>query len=469
MFGTKAKEHCNIFLRRKTMCRKLSFLVCAVLFCAGKVEAVPIDDPNYNLSFEWHWPDVFGVVHQIGGHTGIDATPPTPDPCDPNQDVHNWLSTGSGFQGVDVFCPEAYDSPTHCHQWPATDGTCYIYLQHSGNGISQVLDGNDANTVITAGRKYTMKFDAMDFGTTGIRGEFYSASADPIVSGSFILPEILQPVENCDAGENELDDECVDWHRDLTVSFIALEGDPFLGETLSVKFEANGGGGSYAFMDNVRLEWIWHTSAPVACIVGGDKTVEAGSDCEASVALDGSCSSDADSTPGTNNDINDFDWYEVIDVCDPNSDILLGTGQIIECNLPLGEHIITLEVTDKAGAFDANEVTIIVEDTTPPEFSLAVEPDVLWPANHKMVEITPSWEVSDNCDGKPDVTLVSITANGDGATEDDIQIGDEGIWLRAERSGKGSGRIYTITYQAVDDSGNVTVDSATVTVPHDRR
>jgi hypothetical protein len=33
----------------------------------------------------------------------------------------------------------------------------------------------------------------------------------------------------------------------------------------------------------------------------------------------------------------------------------------------------------------------------------------------------------------------------------------------------GGGRIYTITYQAVDDSGNAAVASATVTVPHDQR
>jgi len=113
-------------------------------------------------------------------------------------------------------------------------------------------------------------------------------------------------------------------------------------------------------------------------------------------------------------------------------------------------------------------VTITVEDTTPPELSLTVEPSVLWPANHKMVEITSSWEVSDNCDEWPEVTLVNITINEDGATEDDIQIGDEGIWLRAERSGIGDGRIYTITYRAVDDSGNVSIESAAVTVPHDK-
>jgi hypothetical protein len=265
-------------------------------------------------------------------------------------------------------------------------------------------------------------------------------------------------------------------------------------------------------------------TAPVACIVGGD---------QARVTLDGSCSKDADSTPGTNDDIEYFDWYEIIDPCDANSNISLGSGEIIECNLPLGEHIVALEVTDKADMSDTNEVTItvedmtapvitlngpemlvlecgvdsyteegatamdncdedvetddsgnlaeqvtrtvIVEDTTPPEFSLSVAPEVLWPANHKMVEITPSWEVSDNCDEWPEVTLVSITMNedddgkGDGHTTDDIQIGDEGIWLRAERSGRGTGRVYTITYQAADDSGNVAVDSAVVTVPHNRR
>jgi len=217
--------------------------------------------------------------------------------------------------------------------------------------------------------------------------------------------------------------------------------------------------GAYEFYAN---------TVPNACIVGGDRTVEVGSGCEARVILDGSCSSDADSTPGTNDDINDFDWYEVIDACDPNSDIFLGSGEVIECNLPLGENDIILEVTDKAGAFDTNEVTITVEDTTQPEFSLSVEPSVLWPANHKMVEITPSWEVSDNCDEWPEVTLVNITMNEEG-TADDIQIGDEGIWLRAERSGTGSDRVYSITYQAVDDSGNVTQKSAAVTVPHDRR
>jgi hypothetical protein len=40
--------------------------------------------------------------------------------------------------------------------------------------------------------------------------------------------------------------------------------------------------------------------------------------------------------------------------------------------------------------------------------------------------------------------------------------------LRAERSGTGDGRIYTITYQATDACGNSSVVELYVTVPHDK-
>jgi hypothetical protein len=113
-------------------------------------------------------------------------------------------------------------------------------------------------------------------------------------------------------------------------------------------------------------------------------------------------------------------------------------------------------------------------DTTPPAFVLSVAPAILWPPNHKMVLITPSWTVSDDCVPSPDVSLVSIAMNegdntiGDGHTTDDIQIGKDGsIYVRSERSGAGNDRIYTITYQAVDDCGNTTVGSAIVSIPHD--
>ena len=43
---------------------------------------------------------------------------------------------------------------------------------------------------------------------------------------------------------------------------------------------------------------------------------------------------------------------------------------------------------------------------------------------------------------------------------------DRNLLLRAERSGTGNGRVYTITYRAIDGSGNAVTSQATVTVAH---
>jgi len=41
--------------------------------------------------------------------------------------------------------------------------------------------------------------------------------------------------------------------------------------------------------------------------------------------------------------------------------------------------------------------------------------------------------------------------------------------LRAERSGSGNGRAYTLTYRALDRAGNAATCTATVTVPRDQK
>lgn len=114
----------------------------------------------------------------------------------------------------------------------------------------------------------------------------------------------------------------------------------------------------------------------------------------------------------------------------------------------------------------------VCEDETAPSISLSVSPDTLWPANHKYVDVTVSLNVSDDFDPTPTITLLSVTSNepddglGDGDTAEDILILDDlNFQLRAERSGTGEGRIYTITYQATDRCGNATVESIEVVVP----
>ena len=120
-----------------------------------------------------------------------------------------------------------------------------------------------------------------------------------------------------------------------------------------------------------------------------------------------------------------------------------------------------------------------VLDIVPPKLTLALSQNSLWPPNHKLVTITASITVTDDCDPNPKVRLVSITSNepdnglGDGNTAGDVQgaaIGtdDRTFQLRAERSGRGTGRVYTVTYEASDASGNTTTQQATVSVPHSK-
>ncbi|MDB5084956.1 MAG: hypothetical protein JWN30_1842, partial [Bacilli bacterium] len=44
---------------------------------------------------------------------------------------------------------------------------------------------------------------------------------------------------------------------------------------------------------------------------------------------------------------------------------------------------------------------------------------------------------------------------------------DTQFYLRANRLGDGTGRVYTITYTVTDYAGNSTSKTVTVTVPHD--
>jgi uncharacterized repeat protein (TIGR01451 family) len=129
---------------------------------------------------------------------------------------------------------------------------------------------------------------------------------------------------------------------------------------------------------------------------------------------------------------------------------------------------------------DSASFTTAVVDTTPPELSLSASPSKLWAPDHTLVPITITVRTSDVCDDSPDIRLMSITSNegtladGSGHTSPDVQgasfgTDDRSFQLRAERRGPGGGRIYTITYQAQDGSGNVTTSTVTVTVVKSQR
>jgi len=117
-----------------------------------------------------------------------------------------------------------------------------------------------------------------------------------------------------------------------------------------------------------------------------------------------------------------------------------------------------------------------IHDTTAPVIaSVTPSTGTLWPPNHQMVAVTLTAPATDLVG----VVGYRVTATssepdnglGDGDTPNDIQIAGSGtlnpvINLRAERSGNGDGRTYTITVQAFDAVGNLSAPkTCTVSTP----
>jgi len=120
-------------------------------------------------------------------------------------------------------------------------------------------------------------------------------------------------------------------------------------------------------------------------------------------------------------------------------------------------------------------------DTTPPNITrVTASPNTLWPPNHKMVNIVI--KVSTNNDSVKPLTLTaSVTSNepqnglgdGDMAPDWTAPVIDQAngvitLQLRAERSGNGNGRVYTVFVTATDFSGNTSTASVEIIVPHDK-
>ncbi len=119
---------------------------------------------------------------------------------------------------------------------------------------------------------------------------------------------------------------------------------------------------------------------------------------------------------------------------------------------------------------DHDPVILGLCDAVAPTASATASPSQLWPPNNQMVDVTVTLDVFDASGA--DVELVSVTKNepdwNPRRGPDIVIVDDTTFQLRASRLGSGDGRIYTITYSAVDACGNETVFTTEVTVPHDQ-
>lgn len=149
--------------------------------------------------------------------------------------------------------------------------------------------------------------------------------------------------------------------------------------------------------------------------------------------------------------------------------------------LALGTHTISLVANDAYNSPVSQDIVVTIKDTQGPTLAPSVNQGILWPPNHKMVDIVIDACASDNSGGP--VTLAATVASnepieglGDGDMSPDWTepVIDQAsglihLQLRAERSGKGEGRVYLVSITATDAVGNSTPAEVRIIVPHDQR
>jgi hypothetical protein len=129
---------------------------------------------------------------------------------------------------------------------------------------------------------------------------------------------------------------------------------------------------------------------------------------------------------------------------------------------------------------DSNDATFAVTGgTLPPDCTGAyADPDCLWPPRHRMVAVNIRG-VTDPAGHPVSIVITGITsdeatasargAGGPGHSPDADGIGNDTAHLRAERSGRGNGRVYQISFVANNAKGAQSQGTVQVTVPRNRR
>jgi hypothetical protein len=218
----------------------------------------------------------------------------------------------------------------------------------------------------------------------------------------------------------------------------------------------------------VHLNRLSRGNHPPTAVAAAVAQTECTSPAGADVLLDGTGSSDQDSTAGTQDDIASYEWFEVVS----GTPMPLGTGATLTVTLPLGPHALLLRVVDQAGDEGMDPFDVRVVDTVAP--SITVHPGMLWPPNHRLVPITIT--ATDLCGGTQARFVAAASSEPDdapggwdGNTTQDVVLDTGGrLELRAERDARGAGRTYTLDAVAVDGSGNQAAASTVIPVPHDR-
>jgi hypothetical protein len=169
---------------------------------------------------------------------------------------------------------------------------------------------------------------------------------------------------------------------------------------------------------------------------------------------------------GTDND-GGSDVKEIHYTVDRTETVVLGSSATYSI-VSDGTHTVTFYAIDNAGNVETppQEMTINIDKTAPSIPALGANKTILWPPNHKMVDLMLGGSVADGVSGIAS-TIITVT---DEYGIYNMTVPGFGIVFQLEAWRKGSdmdGRLYTITAVTTDNAGNQSTGTTTVLVPHD--
>lgn len=133
-----------------------------------------------------------------------------------------------------------------------------------------------------------------------------------------------------------------------------------------------------------------------------------------------------------------------------------------------GINTITYYAVDNAGNIESPNSFTVKIDKMPPTLNLNTNPSILWPPDHKMIDVMIGGGATDAISGLASIAFT--VADEYGIVQPSISDFNTTIPLEAWREGTDQdGRKYTIMATATDVAGNNTTMSTQVFVPHDQR
>ena len=247
---------------------------------------------------------------------------------------------------------------------------------------------------------------------------------------------------------------------------VSFGGAPGVVASLVFKLSVSDGFAASPSEDTVTIDITNINNAPVADAGGGNTINE-----NSALSLNGNASSDPDGDALT------FSWTQIGGPAVILAGANTATPSLTTPFVIPGGAALTFELTvnDGYGGIDVDTVVVNVLNANDPPLVSAAQPTIacLWPPDHKMVSVGITGVSDPNSNAT--ITITSVTQDeptnglGDGDTAVDAIINPDGtVLLRAERSGKGDGRVYHVHFTASDLEGSA-AGVVTVCVPHNRK